>query len=54
MTQKRKNVFRIMSGFRFGIGFMLAAYLVMFFMDGLGDFLVILIRFIMKSAGAGV
>ena len=51
MSDKRKNAFRFRTGFFFGIGFTTAAYLVMFFMNGAADFLMMLFGVVMTGLG---
>jgi len=51
MTKKRKNAFRFRTGFFFGLGFTAAAYLTMWFMNGVGDMLMVLFAIIMAGLG---
>lgn len=51
MTQKKKDPFRIWTGFKFGIGFMLASYTVMYFMEGFAGMMAVLISIIMEGLG---
>ena len=47
--EKKRGPFK--QGFWFGGGFMVAAYLVMFLMDGMGDLVVFLFAIIMRGLG---
>jgi len=47
--KKKRGPFK--QGFWFGSGFMFAAYLVMFFMDAVGDFVIFLFGIIMTGLG---
>lgn len=51
MTQKKKDVFRVWTGFKFGAGFMLAAYFVMFLVEGLTGMAMVLFSIIMRGLG---
>jgi len=48
---KKKDVFRVWTGFKFGCGFMLAAYFVMFFVEGASSAAMLLFAVIMKGLG---
>ena len=51
MSDKPKNAFRFRTGFFFGIGFMTAAYIVMFFMDYGAQFFMMFFAIIMRGLG---
>ena len=51
MSDKPKNAFRFRTGFFFGVGFMTAAYLVMWFMDSAAGLVLVMFGVIMKGLG---
>jgi hypothetical protein len=53
MSDKPKNAFRFRTGFFFGVGFMTAAYVVMWFMEGAAQAGMLLFLIIMKGLGFG-
>jgi len=51
MNDKRKDPFRIWTGLKFGLGFIVGAYLGMYFVEGVSSAALLLFTLIMKGLG---
>ena len=51
MSEKKKDAFRVWTGFKFGFGFMLAAYFTMALMDAFFGLAITLFAIIMRGLG---